>query len=130
MPDKNVTDIVTLFTFLAALIFSNEVATVVGPYVVIIIAAAVGASFRLASRPTTGRADAFRFFLQQVGVAILFTAIAAAIVNEYRPDLSPRLTVAPIALLIGYLHWPTVLAKVSRFFIGSLDLLRGKGGTR
>lgn len=129
MQQPSVTDIVGLFVFLAALIFSDEVAAVVAPYVVIIIASAVGASFALARRSTSLRTPAFWFFARQVGLAVLLTAATAAIVNAYRPDLSPRVTIAPISLLIGYMDWPWALQKIVRFLAGSLDLLRGKGGT-
>lgn len=127
MPDKHALDAVTVFTFIAAMIFSNEVAAVVGPYIVIIIAATVGASFRLAMSPTTRRSTAFIFFARQVFIAILLTGISAMWLSEHRPDLTPRITVAPIAMLIGYMHWPAVLGKVARMAIGALDLLR-KGG--
>lgn len=130
MNDKHVTDIVTLFTIIAAALFSNEVAAVVGPYVVIIIAASVGASFRLSMRETMKRLSAVWFFFRQVGLAVIFTGVVAAIVNAYRPDLAPRVTIAPIALVIGYLHWPAVMEKLARWAMGSIDLLRGgKGGS-
>lgn len=130
MPEKTITDIVGLFVFLAALIFSREVAGVVGPYLVIVIASSIGASFALARREKTARTSAVWFFFRQVGLAVLLTASCAAIVNAYRPDLLPRVTVAPIALLIGFMDWPWALSKLQRFAIGSLDLLRGKGGAQ
>ena len=130
MPEKTITDIVGLFVFLAALIFSREVAGVVGPYLVIMIASSIGASFALARREKTARTSAVWFFFRQVGLAVLLTGTCAALVNTYRPDLLPRVTIAPIALLIGFADWPWVLGKVQRFVIGSLDLLRGKGGAQ
>lgn len=130
MPEKTITDIVGLFVFLAALIFSREVAGVVGPYLVIMIASSIGASFALARREKTARTSAVWFFFRQVGLAVLLTGTCAALVNTYRPDLLPRVTIAPIALLIGFADWPWVLGKVQRFAVGSLDLLRGKGGAQ
>lgn len=130
MTEKQITDIVGLFVFLAALIFSNKVASVVGPYAVIIIASAVGASFALARRQRTSRGGAVWFFARQVGLALLLTVSFAAALNAYRPDLVPRVTVAPISLLIGFTDWPWALNKVVRFLIGSLDLIRGKGGSQ
>lgn len=130
MTEKQITDIVGLFVFLAALIFSREVSEVVAPYVVILIAAAVGASFALARREKTSRRSGIWFFCRQVGLALIFTVSAALILSKYRPDLVPRLTIAPIALLIGFMDWPWALNKAMRVIVGSLDLIRGKGGSQ
>lgn len=125
-----VLDIVGLFVFIAAILFSHEVAAVVGPYMVIVIAATIGGSFALARRDKTTRTAAVWFFGRVVGLAVLLTVGLAAAANAYRPDLSPRVLVAPIALLVGFIgdDWPKLLGKVVRVIYGALDLVRGKGG--
>lgn len=130
MNDKPISDIIGLVVVLSALLFSDEVAAAVGPYVVIIVASTIGASFALARREKSARAKAVWFFFRQVGLALLLTVSAAAILQAQRPELLPRVTVAPIALVIGFMDWPWALTKIARMAIGGLDLLRGKGGTQ
>ena len=130
MTQQPIADFVALCTFIAALIFSTEVAAVVGPYMVIVIAATLGASFKVARREKSTRTSAVLFFLRVVGMAVVFTSGLAAGLNVYRPDLSPRVTVAPIALLIGFVDWPWALGKVVGWVFTALDRVVGsKGGT-
>lgn len=130
MSNSGITDIVGLFVFLAAMAFSHEVAAVIGPYLVIVIAGSVGASFALARREKSTRLSAIGFFLRVVALAVLLTVGFAACVSLWRPDFSPRLTVAPIALLVGYIgdNWPQLLGKITRVIFSTVDLLRGPKG--
>lgn len=127
--NQPVVDIVGLFVFIAAILFSNDVAAVVGPYLVITIAATIGASFAVARRERSTRISALFFFARVVGLAILLTVGFAAVASAYRPDLSPRVLVAPISLLIGFVgdDWPKLLGRVMKVVYGALDLFR-KGG--
>jgi hypothetical protein len=129
MSQQPIADIVGVAVFIAALLFSSEVAAVVGPYMVIVVAATLGASFKVARREKTTRTSAVLFFLRVVGMAVLFTSAVAAALNTYRPELSPRVTVAPIALLIGFVDWPWALTKVVGWGVSLLDrVVGGKGG--
>jgi len=129
MTQQPIADIVGLAVFIAALIFSSDVAAVIGPYMVIAVAAILGASFKVARREKTTRTSAILFFLRVVGMAVIFTSGVAAMLNVYRPDLSPRVTVAPIALLIGFIDWPATLSKVVQWGFSALDRVSGgKGG--
>jgi len=124
-------DIVGLFVFIAALVFSADVAAVVGPYIVIGIAAVIGASFSLSRRAKSTRVGALWFFVRIALLAMLITGIISAIAVSYQPDLPERLLLAPIALLIGWIgdDWPAVFAKLMRMVWGAVDLVRGgKGG--
>lgn len=131
MTQQPIADIVGLCVFIAALLFSSDVAGVVGPYMVIVIASTIGASFAVARRDKSTRTSAIWFFTRVVGLAVLLTVGFAAVANAFRPDLSPRVLLAPIAILIGFVgdDWPKLLAKCLRVLYGALDLLRGKGGT-
>lgn len=130
MTQPSITDVVGFFVFIAALIFSAEVANVVGPYMVIAVAAAVGASFSVARREKTTRLSAAWFFLKIVALAMLIASGLAAAAAAYSPGLSDRALLAPIALLVGFVGegWPTLLGKVVKVLVGMLDLARGKGG--
>lgn len=131
MSSQTTTDIVGLFVLIAAFVFNAEVASVVGPYMVIAVAATVGASFSVARRDKSTRLSAVWFFVKVVSLAILFTGGLAALAINYYPTLSDRVLLAPIALLVGFIGdgWPALLTKIVRFFIGMLDLARGKGGS-
>lgn len=126
MNQQPLTDIVALAILIAAAFFSRAVAEAVGPYLVIVVASAIGASFALARREKSTRGRALWFFTRVVGLAVLLTAGAAAAVSAYRPDLSPRVLLAPIALLIGFIGdgWPRLLAKAVQMLYALMDLAR------
>lgn len=127
MNQQPLADIVALAVLIAAAVFSHAVAEVVGPYLVIVVASAIGASFALARREKSTRGRALWFFTRVVGLAVLLTVGLAAAASAYRPDLSPRVLLAPIALLIGFIGdgWPRLLAKLVQMLYGLLDLARG-----
>jgi predicted membrane channel-forming protein YqfA (hemolysin III family) len=125
MNQPSIVDVVGLFVLIAATVFSNEAAAIVGPYLVIVVAAAIGASFKLSRKEKMTRTDAVFFFLRVVILAVLLTAGAAKIANSYRPDIPIRVLIAPIALMIGYVDWPHLLSKIVGMVYGGVDLLRG-----
>lgn len=126
MNQQPLADIVALAVLIAAAVFSRTVAEVVGPYLVIVVASAIGASFALARREKSTRGRALWFFTRVVGLAVLLTVGAAAAVSAFRPDLSPRVLLAPIALLIGFIGdgWPRVLSKAVQLLYALMDLAR------
>lgn len=126
MNQQPLTDVVALAILIAAAVFSRTVAEAVGPYLVIVVASAIGASFALARREKSTRGRALWFFTRVVGLAVLLTVGVAAAVSAYRPDLSPRVLLAPIALLIGFIGdgWPRLLAKAVQMLYALMDLAR------
>jgi hypothetical protein len=130
MSQQPIADIVGLCIFIAALLFSADVANVVGPYMVIVIASSIGASFALSRRNKSSRGRALWFFTRVVGLAVLLTVGLAAVASAYRPDLHERVLLAPIALLVGFIgdDWPRLLSRIMRALFAAIDLMRGKGG--
>lgn len=126
MTPQQTPDIIALLIFLGALIFGPEVAAVVGPYVAIIAAAALGASFALSRREKTSRTDAVKFFTQVVGLAVLVTAGLTQVVQSYYPALHERLLLVPVALVIGYIGdgWPGIFDKIVEKLLGLIDSFR------
>lgn len=118
MSQQPLADIVGVFIFIAALLFSADVANLIGPYMVILIASTVGASFALGRRDKTTRGAAIFFFVRLNFLAMLFTVAIAALINTARPDMPSRYLVAPIALLIGFAgdDWPSILRRISEMF--------------
>jgi len=125
MNQPSIVDVVGLFVLIAATVFSNEAAAAIGPYLVIVVASTIGASFKLSRKEKMSRTEAVFFFLRVVGLAVLLTAGAAHIANSYRPDIPVRVLIAPIALVIGYVDWPHLLTKIVGMVYGGIDLLRG-----
>lgn len=83
---------------------SLPLASVVGPYVVILVAAIVGSARALSRREATTRAAAAWFFARTTGTAIMLTTGVAEIVVTYVPTLAglQHWLFAPIALAIGW----------------------------
>ena len=118
-------DIVSVCVLIATAIFAPDVAIIVGPYIVIVLASTIGASFALARRERSTRVSAALFFLRISGLAVVLTVGLATWANSYRPDLHERLLLAPIALAMGFVgdDWMFVLRWVLRRYGALIDLL-------
>ena len=127
MSQQSFTDIVGLCIVLAAMIFSADVANVVGPYIVIVVASAIGASFKLGRSEKTSRKAAVLFFGRSAGIAMLLTVSAAALVHSYHPGLHERFLLAPIAMLLGWTDWPATFRRATSMLWAGVDLVRGSG---
>lgn len=105
--NQQITDVVGLFVFIAACIFSPDVASVVGPYMAIIIASTIGASFALKRRERQSRGAALYYFGRVVGIAILAT-VGISYAIQWKWGIAPRLTIAPVAFGLGLIgeDWP------------------------
>lgn len=127
-----VVDAVGLAVFIAATVFSAEVAAVVGPYFTIVAAAALGASFSLIRRDTGTRPSAVWFFLRVCGAATLLTVGLSTLISMVHPSLNERVLLIPVSLGLGLLgdDYPEagkwVVGKVSAF-IDVLISLRSRG---
>jgi len=118
--NTSVPDIVAAAVFIAALIFSPQAAAIVGPYVVIIGSAVVGAGFAVSRRPRTSRTAAVFYFARVVGLAAILTVLVARLAADYLPpSIGERFLLAPVAWFIGFLgdDAPEILAKISKFFL-------------
>lgn len=123
----SVTDAVGFGVFLAGLVYAPNVAEVVGPYVVIVSASIIGASFALKRREKTARLAALWYFLRVAGLAVLITVSLAGIGSTYYSSLTERVLITPVALVIGAIgdDWPKLLRAVVRFIFRTVDLARG-----
>ncbi len=124
-------DPVAVAVAIAALMFAPEVASIVGPYFVIIVASTVGASFALARRSGTSRWSAMAFFLRVNGLAVLLTWAVASLVSAQIPSLEKSVLFAPVAIGLGFIgdRWPQVLTWVGERIRMVIDLMiKSKGG--
>lgn len=119
MNQPSISDIVGLFIFALSLFFSRDVANVVAPYFVILIASAVGASFALARSEKGTRLAGIWYFARVCGLAMLVTVLIATFLASYHQSLTPRLLLAPIAFMIGFIgdDLPDMARKVLGYFI-------------
>jgi uncharacterized membrane protein YiaA len=124
----SVTDAVGFGIFLAGLVYAPNVAAVVGPYIVIVLASVIGASFALKRREKTARLAAVWYFMRVAGLAVLITVSLAGIGSSYYSTLTERVLITPVALLIGAVgdDWPALLRSIVRMFFRAIDLARGK----
>jgi len=123
----SVTDAVGFGVFLAGLVYAPNVAQVVGPYIVIVLASIIGASFALKRREKTARLAALWYFLRVAGLAVLGTVSLASIGSSYYSSLTERVLITPVAFLIGAVgdDWPALLRAIVRFMFRAVDLARG-----
>lgn len=103
-----------LFTAIASVVLSAELARLAGPYMLIVILATMGALGALGRQGPDRRPTGFTFIAVVVSAAVAFTSIVARIVVAYFPEewgISPLTLFAPIAFLIGLvgLDWDKVL---------------------
>lgn len=124
----SVLDAVGFGIFVASWVYAPSVAAVVGPYIVIVLAAIIGASFALKRREKTARLVAIWYFLRVAGLAVLITVSLAGIVSSYYSSLTERVLITPLALMIGAIgdDWPKLLRAIVGFIFRAVDLARGK----
>lgn len=111
----------TLFTALAGVILSNELARLAGPYMLIVVMATMGALAALGRQGPDRRPTGLTFIAVVVSAAVAFTSVVARIVAAYFPDewgVSPLTLFAPIAFAIGLvgLDWDKVLPAVFDYY--------------
>lgn len=127
-------DPISVMVTMASIVFAQEVAHVVGPYLVIIFASTIGASFAVAARPREPLSSAAWFFFRVNGLSILLTYSISAAVHTRYPIDDMRSWFAPVAFIIGFIgdRWPAVMSwavkKLSKL-IDVLIKLRGDGGS-
>lgn len=123
--------IVALFGAFASYVFGPEAAVYVGPYIVILLASSVGASFALARRDPSTRGHALLFFVRTNGLAILLTAAVATGISGHFPGLSERVLLAPVAFVLGFIadDWPNLLRWTGSKINALVDvLIKMRGG--
>ncbi len=126
----SITDVVGLFVFVAAVVFSPDVAAVVGPYMAIIVTASIGASFSLARREKSSRTGAVFFFVRICGLAALLTVGMSVMLAGVHTSLSERALLAPIAFGIGLVgdDWPSVGKWAGGKISSLIDVFSNRGG--
>lgn len=121
--NQTITDIVGLCALFASLLFKPEVASVVAPYLTIIIGSSVGAGFALKRREKLSRIGAIWYFSRVVGLALLVSIPIAIWLESKFPGLAVRITIAPIALLVGTVgdDWPELASKIKEMIFRLID---------
>lgn len=104
MPPKTLSPI-DLAIALAGLIFSPELARIVGPYAVIVVAAVTGSAWALSRADKTSTWEALWFLTRMILTATLLTVSLAMLLRKLSPAWvgleSDEWLLAPIALLVG-----------------------------
>jgi hypothetical protein len=108
-------DFVGLFVFLAGFVFPDEAAAVFGPYMAIVAASTLGASFATIRRVKTTRGAALLFFLRATGFALVVSVPLANQLSAYYPSLTVRASLALVAFLVGLVgdDWPALIRWIA-----------------
>ena len=103
-------DPVSVAIALASVIFGPALATVIGPYAVIIVSATVGAAWALGRREPGARLGAAWYFLRLNATAVLVTVSLANLAGQWAGQQNTTWLLAPIALLVGGVgdDWPRI----------------------
>ena len=103
-------DPVSVAIALASVIFGPALATVIGPYAVIIVSATVGAAWALGRREPGARLGAAWYFLRLNATAVLVTVSLANLAGQWVGQQNTTWLLAPIALLVGGVgdDWPRI----------------------
>lgn len=109
------TDIVSVAIALVGALIGSKMAPYIGPYVVIAIAGAIGAScFALPRMEPTDNRKTFMFVLAMTFFACMLTVGIAEALQSYA-SLETKWTLAPIALMIGGIGQDWI--KVGKWFV-------------
>lgn len=116
MIGKNPLDPLSVAQLIAGVVLSPALASIVGPYSMIFIAAIGGAAASLADdKSITTRKSAFLFFLRGISVAMLWTVPAATWLASYMHwDTDWILLIVAAILSYAAGKWRQII----RFFIG------------
>lgn len=111
-------DPVSVAIAVAGAAVSPELAELVGPYAVILLAATTGAGWSLGQREPGPRSSALLYFLRLNALAVLITVGLATLASKLWPASGADVNwmLAPIGLLVGGIgdDWP----KVGRWVVG------------
>lgn len=115
-------DPVSVAIALASVLFGPALASIIGPYAVIIISSTVGAAWALGRREPGPRLGAVWYFLRLNATAVLITVGLAGVTGRWLGVDDHSWLLAPIALMVGGVgdDWPRVgrwvLLRAARLF--------------
>lgn len=101
MPVQKSTDVAQLFVILTTSIFGPSMANVIGPYILILFAAATGAAWSLGRCKPQGKTQAFFYFIRIALMAVLLTVAISKAAASFMPNVQEDWLIAPVALIIG-----------------------------
>ena len=107
-------DPVDVARLIAGIFLNPTLASIIGPYSMIFLAAVGGAAAKLSNKPASGRLAAFRFMAIATLMSVLFTVPAANLVARWSEDWNAQLFFLPAAVLLGYAgdKWKQLLVFV------------------
>lgn len=114
-------DPVSVAVAIAGIVVSPQLAAMMGPYAVILLAATTGAAWSLGDRQPGSRLSAVWYFLKINATAVLLVVGMATLVTQAWPSFEGvNWMLAPISLLVGGVgdNWPAVgrwiVARIGR----------------
>lgn len=113
---------------LLSLFIDPYIASMVGPYAVIVIASTIGAAWSLGNEEEMSIRRAMWFFTKINFTAILVTVLIASVVSHRTNFNNPQYLLAPVALSIGIIgnRWSTLGEWLLDKYKAVIDGLKGK----
>ena len=99
-PPPQSLDIVSVAIAFFALVFSPELSALIGPYVVILVGATLGAAWGASRRPASTRGSSALYVAGMVGLALLVTVPAAELSARFL-GVHLHWLLGPVAAVIG-----------------------------
>ena len=103
-------DPVSVAVALLSVTLGPQLAAIVGPYAVIVLASTTGAAWALGRREASTRTSAFAYFGRITATAVLLSVAIESAVHQWLIPTDSHWLLAPIALLVGGIgdDWPAV----------------------
>ncbi len=103
--DHTPLDFVALVIAIAGMLFSQEIARVVGPYAAIMVLACAGAALSLSiSDEEFSTTKAVGYVTLRVLLALVLTISLAELLESVASWAKPKYTISPLAFAIGYIR--------------------------
>lgn len=123
-------DPVSVAVALLTVSIGPQLAAIVGPYAVIVLASITGAAWALGRREESTRTAAFAYFGRIAATAVLLSVAIESAVHRWVLETDTHWLLAPIALLVGGIgdDWPTVGRWVIERIGRLIERRAGAGG--
>ena len=122
-PTNEPADLIGFIVAIVTYFSSREIAEIVSPYIAIVVAATMAAGWALSRAGELTGMQSLKFLLLRAGTAVVFAVTLANLIHAVAPWAAVRVTMIPIAFLIGLVK---DLDELKEYKNGFLAWVRGK----
>lgn len=123
---------VSVFTVIASSVFGVQMASIIGPYIVIAIGAMGGAAVAILQREGSGNMRAFVYFLAMTALSLLLTVPLSALVVTFLTPIQEQWLFAPVSFVLGFAgdKWPAIISWAGAKLNSLVDVLIAARGQK